>query len=238
MGRSARGATGARNAGRPVWRPQGDVRVWALRVPVVSWTSLDLSALDREERRRMDAFVRDADRLRYGFAHAALRTILSGLTGTAPGALRFVRASCPGCGGPHGRPVLTIPAPEFSLSHSRDMVLVAASSDPIGVDVEPTPEPGVVEDLARILHPAERGEIEAAPPEGRPAVFARLWARKEAYLKGLGTGLGRGASVDDVRGDLPGWRLTDLPVGTGYAAALAVRSPVPRPVRLHRTLPV
>ncbi|MEU1228881.1 4'-phosphopantetheinyl transferase superfamily protein [Streptomyces sp. NPDC005828] len=236
MSRSAGEATSARNAGRPVWRPQSDVQVWALRVPAASWTSLDLSALDQEERRRMDAFVRDVDRLRYGFAHTSLRTILSGLTGTAPDALRFVRASCPGCGGPHGRPVLTIPAPEFSLSYSRDMVLVAAASEPIGVDVEPTPEPEVVDELATILHPAERGEIEAAPPDSRPVAFARLWARKEAYLKGLGTGLGRDAAADDVRGDLPGWRLTDLPVGTGYAAALAVGSPVPRIVRVHRAL--
>ncbi|MGW4851232.1 4'-phosphopantetheinyl transferase family protein [Streptomyces sp. NPDC004288] len=238
MSRPAAGATGARSVGRSVGRPLSDVRVWALRVPDGFSTSLDLSVLDREERRRMDIFVRDADRLRYGFAHASLRTILSGLTGTAPDALRFARASCPGCGGAHGRPVLSTHAPEFSLSYSRDMVLVAVASEPIGVDVEPTPEPEVAEELARILHPAERAEIEAAPPHSRPVAFARLWARKEAYLKGLGTGLGRDAAADDVRGDLPGWRLTDLPVGTGYAAALAVACPVPRLIRVHRALPV
>ncbi|MFF5788553.1 4'-phosphopantetheinyl transferase family protein [Streptomyces sp. NPDC012693] len=186
----------------------------------------------------MNSFVHDADRLRYGFAHVALRTILSGLTGTAPDALRFARASCPCCGEPHGRPVLTNSTPEFSLSYSRDMVLIAAASDPIGIDVEPTPEPEVVEELAKTLHPAEGREIKAALPEDRPVVFARLWARKEAYLKGLGTGLGRDVAADDVRGDITGWRLNDLPVGTGYAAALALRSPSPRTIHVHRALPV
>ncbi|MEV4943655.1 4'-phosphopantetheinyl transferase family protein [Streptomyces zaomyceticus] len=217
-------------------QPQDGVEVWALRVPGVSTSSLDLSALDEEERRRMDTFVRDADRVRYGFAHAALRTVLAGLTGSAPELLRFARASCPCCDGPHGRPVLPSSALEFSLSYSRDLVLIGAASDPIGVDVEPAPPLEVAEQLATVLHPAECEEIENTPPEDRPAVFARLWARKEAYLKGLGTGLGREASADDVRGDLPGWYLTDLPVGSGYAAALAVGSPRPCAVQLHSAL--
>ncbi|MFI1718274.1 4'-phosphopantetheinyl transferase family protein [Streptomyces litmocidini] len=216
---------------------QNDVQVWALRVPGVSSSSLDLSSLDEEERRRMDAFVRDADRVRYGFAHVALRTILADLTGSAPALLRFDRASCPCCGGPHGRPVLASSPLEFSLSYSRDLVVVGAASDPVGVDVEPAPELEVAEQLAKALHPAECEEVEAALPEDRSAVFARLWARKEAYLKGLGTGLGRDAAADDVRGDLPGWCLTDLPVDSGYAAALAVASPTPSTVGFHRVLP-
>lgn len=216
---------------------RNDVQVWALRVPSVSSSSVDLSALDEEERRRMGTFVHDADRVRYGFAHAALRTILAALTGSAPELLRFARASCPCCGGPHGRPVLASSALEFSLSYSQDLVLIGAASDPIGVDVEPVPQLEVVEQLAKALHPAECEEVEAALPEDRPAVFARLWARKEAYLKGLGTGLGRDAAADDVRGDLPGWCLTDLPVDDGYAAALAVGSPMPSTVRVHRALP-
>ncbi|WP_260174904.1 4'-phosphopantetheinyl transferase superfamily protein [Streptomyces sp. PanSC19] len=126
---------------------------------------------------------------------------------------------------------------EFSLSYSGDLVLIGAASGPIGVDVEPAPQLEVAEQLAKSLHPAECEEVETALPEDRPAVFARLWARKEAYLKGLGTGLGRDAAADDVRGDLPGWCLTDLPVDSGYAAALAVGSTAPSTLLLHRALP-
>lgn len=76
------------------------------------------------------------------------------------------------------------------------------------------------------------------PPEGCPTAFARLWARKEAYLKGLGTGFGRDIAADDVRGDLPGWCVTDLPAGPGHAAAVAAGSARDcTVVRVHRTLP-
>lgn len=214
-----------------------EVHVWALRVPGgLPESSLDLSVLDEEERRRMAAFLHSRDRAVYAFAHVALRGVLSGLTGVAPQALRFTRAPCPCCREPHGRPVLESASPEFSLSHSRDLVLIGVAPVAIGVDAEPVPESEVAEQIAQLLHPAEREEVEAAAPEDRPAAFARLWARKEAYLKGLGTGLGRDLAADDVRGDLPGWRLTDLPPAAGCAAAVAVNSPDPRAVRVHRSL--
>ncbi|MDK0524481.1 4'-phosphopantetheinyl transferase superfamily protein [Streptomyces sp. ML-6] len=216
-------------------------QVWVLRVPVAAagpLSGIDASVLDEEERRRMAAFARDEDRVRYGFARTALRTILSTRTGTAPDALRFARDPCPCCDEAHGRPVLTSAAAEFSLSYGRSLVLIGVAPVPVGVDVEPVPEPEAAERLGRMLHPAESAEVLAVPPKERPAAFARLWARKEAYLKGLGTGFGRDIAADDVRGDLPGWCVTDLPVGPGHAAAVAVGSARARTVvRVHRTLP-
>ncbi|MDT9684474.1 4'-phosphopantetheinyl transferase superfamily protein [Streptomyces sp. TRM76323] len=233
MGTAATFRSDARAQGR------GEVQVWVLPAPTAaSRTTLDLTALDERERQRMNAFVRDGDRVLYGFAHGALRTVLSALTGEAPAALRFARAPCPCCDEPHGRPVLSPARLEFSLSHSRDLVLIGVAPTPIGVDTEPVPKPGTAEQLARMLHPAEREEVAAALPEHRAAVFARLWVRKEAYLKGLGTGLGRDLAADDVRGAVAGWHLTDLPVGPGQAAAVAVASPAPCGIRLHRALPV
>ncbi|MEV7995906.1 4'-phosphopantetheinyl transferase superfamily protein [Streptomyces sp. NPDC086077] len=217
-----------------------EVHIWVLQIPAgVTESSLNLSVLDERERRRVADFIHGRDRTLYGFAHVALRTALSGLTGVAPDALRFTRAPCPCCREPHGRPVLTSTSAsmEFSLSHSRDLVLIGVAPVAIGIDAEPVPEPEVAEQLAPLLHPSECADVEAAAPEDRSAAFARLWARKEAYLKGLGSGLGRGLAADDVRGDLPGWRLTDLPLATGHAAAVAVNSPNSRTLRIHRALP-
>lgn len=215
-----------------------EAQVWVLPAPAAaSPDPLDLAVLGAQERERMRAFLRPGDGALYGFAHAALRTVLSALTGEPPGVLRFRRAPCPCCGEPRGRPVLTPASLEFSLSHSRDLVLIGVAPTPIGVDTEPVPKPGVAERLAPEMHPAERAEVEAAPAEERPAVFARLWVRKEAYLKGLGTGLGRDLAADDIRRAIAGWRLTDLPVGPGQAAAVALSDPVPPGVRTHRTLP-
>ena len=38
--------------------------------------------------------------------------------------------------GPHGKPFLSTGKPQFSLSHSRDHVLLGISDHPIGVDME------------------------------------------------------------------------------------------------------
>ncbi|AUH44681.1 hypothetical protein CXR04_03130 [Streptomyces sp. CMB-StM0423] len=202
----------------------GGARVWAFDAG--PGAEPDLSALDDAERRRHASFLRRADRIRYGVAHAELRRLLGELTGTAPAALRFGRRACPRCGGPHGRPVLERPAggPEFSLSHGGALVLVAVAPGPVGVDVEPVkaapPEPSVVERL----HPAERAVVRTAPEALRSAAFTRLWTRKEAYLKGLGVGLGRALDADDVSTAVPGWHLVDLAPGNGHAGALAVVS--------------
>ncbi|CAM5330778.1 hypothetical protein STANM309S_02549 [Streptomyces tanashiensis] len=65
-------------------------------------------------------------------------------------------------------------------------------------------------------------------PALRPAAFARVWTRKEAYLKGIGTGLGADPSADYVgSGPVPtapaGWLLADVVVPDGHHAAVALR---------------
>jgi 4'-phosphopantetheinyl transferase len=96
------------------------------------------------------------------------------------------------------------------------------------VDVEALPGAAVVADLASVLHPGERAELDALPADRRVAAFAGIWTRKEAYLKGIGTGLGRDPALDYLGGTglapaPPGWTVTDLDVGPGHAAAFAVQ---------------
>lgn len=214
----------------PWERGSGGLRLWAVRVGAHAQRARALEGLlDAGERARARAFVRAEDRDRHRVAHVVLRRLLGAYLGLGPAEVRLVREPCPGCGGPHGRPAADHgAAPHFSLSHAGDAVLLAFADAPVGVDVEESPSPEAAAEVAALLHPAERAELAALPEAARPAAVARCWTRKEAYLKGVGIGLGEDPSVTYVGtgsapAAVPGWSLGDVPVFTGYAAAWALR---------------
>jgi 4'-phosphopantetheinyl transferase len=188
-----------------------------------------LELLDAVERERADAMMRGpraaflSGRLaQRRFAAELLDVPASGLT---------VDYSCPHCGtGPgisHGRPgyaVAGVAAPLLlSLSRSSGWTLLAAVIDP---------EPGLrlgtdVEDPARMdfdrfddvaLAPAERQELQGLSGSTLLRGRARLWSRKEAWLKMTGEGLRTAPESVDVL-HLAGLR--DLPPAeTGLPADL------------------
>ncbi|MFD0394245.1 4'-phosphopantetheinyl transferase family protein [Streptomyces nogalater] len=163
----------------------------------------ELGVLDAAERKRAASSRRPADRALYVASHLALRTLLGACLRVPAREVVLVREPCPGCGGPHGRPAEpgTPPPLHFSLSHSHGLALIGVAAVPVGVDVQRVPGPGTVDVCAPSLHPAERAELDRLPPGARPGAFAQLWARKEAYLKGIGTGLSRPASADYLGAD-------------------------------------
>jgi 4'-phosphopantetheinyl transferase len=188
---------------------------------------LDTSSLDAGERAQMSEFRRDADRRRYGRAHVELRLLLAERLDVSARSLRFERRACPSCGGPHGRPVLagwSQPPVEFSLSHGGGIVLIAVADEPVGVDVEPEPDGPIVAALSARLHPRERELLARVDPSARPAEFARIWVRKEAHLKALGTGLADGLGTADCSEAPAGWRIVDRRLDARHHAAVAIRS--------------
>jgi len=228
--------SGAGNPSQPVGsavaaRPGSSfLDVWVLSVSGVRADRADVSVLDDRERQRAAKFVRDVDRHSYLAAHIALRYVLGRRLALPPREVAFLRQACPNCNAAHGRPALAgIDEPvEFSLSHGGNLVLVGVAATPVGVDVEQVPDVQVAADLTARLHPAEQREIVAAARPER--AFATVWTRKEAYLKGIGTGLSRGLATDYLGAaglaPLPdGWTLLDVPVPDGYAGAVAVAGP-------------
>jgi 4'-phosphopantetheinyl transferase len=208
---------------------QGRLDVWTLRVADVEASRLDLSALDARERRRAAALTRSADRRSFMAAHVLLRELLCRRLGLAPEQVAYRLEPCPSCGGPNGRPALDADAGwlHFSTSRSGGLVLIGIASVPVGVDVEVFPPHEVPSEVSALLHADERSEISRAAPSERTAVFTRLWTRKEAYLKGLGTGIAHGLEVDylgeEQHAATPrGWTVLDVPVAAGYAAAAAI----------------
>lgn len=223
-------------------RPEAGVpQVWVQHVRDQSAAELaaGYELLDTEERRRANAFVRQELRDRYVAAHTALRRLLGAYLEQDPGKVEFVREPCPLCTKPHGRPAVAgrpTPPLHFSLSHSDELAVLAFADRPVGADVERFPGSSTVEEVAGSLHPRERAELAMLPQDRRPAAFARVWARKEAHLKGTGAGVGGGLDghylgIGPLPVDPPGWTLTDLAVDSGYAACVAVASSAPPPGR-------
>ncbi|MFH8572679.1 4'-phosphopantetheinyl transferase family protein [Streptomyces sp. NPDC017993] len=204
--------------------------LWQLPTRGVEESALDLADLNEGERERLGRFDHAPDRVSYGAAHIALRRLLGRRLNSPPAGLEFFRERCPCCEEPHGRPAVTEPMvpTHFSLSYNRNLVLIAIAAEPVGVDVETLPEAATVRNLAPELHPAEEDEIVSG--NYRPETFARIWTRKEAYLKGIGAGLGRELNADylgtrRIRPTPEGWTVINFSTDAVHAAAVAVKAP-------------
>ncbi len=177
------------------------------------------------ERRRAERYRFPRDRRRFEATRAALRHILARYTATPAQRL-------PLHAGRAGKPYLALThAPAFNVSHSGERALIAVSHQPVGIDIE---RQNLRIDWAAVAethyHPEERAWIAAASdPACRRERFYRLWTRKEAYLKGIGTGLLTDpASFSATAGRIGEWHIGDRPEQPpAYIAALA--TPLVRP---------
>ena len=91
---------------------------------------------------------------------------------------------------PGGKPYIP-GGPEFSLSHSGTLAVIALADVPVGADAEKDRPVGEAVRL-RALTGAERADSRD---------FLYFWTRKEAALKCLGTGVDRSLRSLDVRAD-------------------------------------
>ncbi|WP_405725247.1 4'-phosphopantetheinyl transferase superfamily protein [Streptomyces sp. NBC_01537] len=217
-------------------RAANSASVWIANAEQQGETACRLASgiLDASEQQKAAAIRQEPNRVSYVVAHVALRLLLGSFLDIPAAAVRFTREDCPKCGSPHGRPATEGGGVHFSLSHSGSISLLALADSPVGIDVEKIPQLDTAREVGARLHPAEQAELAAASDDAKPLVFARTWARKEAYLKGIGIGLARDFSLDHVgAGPAPasaprGWRLRDVPVPAGYAGAVAERRPSPK----------
>lgn len=207
----------------PLAAPAG-FELW--RVDLAQPLTDDAGALlDADERARAGRFAFDHLKQRYRCAHAALRTLLAPHAAAGPAALRFAY-------GAHGKPRLVGPsdAPTFNLSDSADVALIAMAAEAeIGVDVEVLRPIDDAAELAQ-LHFCGR-EIDWLAGAGaahRDRAFLRVWARKEACLKAIGSGLSvpagsfdgglRGPADPHGTGPAPAWARVTIPTPEGVAA--------------------
>ena len=211
--------------------------------------SLDQEEAEQERLQRFlspDELVR-ADRLRsrvtrnrFVAGRGRLRETLAGYLGLEPSELGLAV-------GDHGKPHVSVAQGEnglcFNLSHAGDLALLALSSQcELGIDLEQREDNLLFQGMARqFFSIREQAELFSLPPELQLTAFYRCWTRKEAYLKGCGSGFSQPANQCDVSllpchpptllenrtnpDESVRWRLMDITVPDGFYAALAVSGP-------------
>ena len=179
--------------------PAREIHVWAVALdpaPAIVERLTKSLAADEWERARRFRFERH--RRRYLVGRGALRALLGGYLGIAPGEVAFSY-------GPRGKPFLAGPAAtasalSFNLSNSHELALVGFLRGPeIGVDVEfMKPMPDLEQIAERFFSESERLALRGLPAPQKPEGFFNCWTRKEAYLKAVGEGLAAPLDSFDV----------------------------------------
>lgn len=210
---------------------------------VVRWSSplpaeeRFLRLLDDVEQGRFEAYRQDADKRRFLTGRVLAKTVAAEWLGVPVDSVKF-DATCEDCGKQHGRPHVPGADLTLSISHSGDLIGVAATpSVPVGLDVETATrraDDGLIE---YALSPAEAAHLTGLTDAEKANAFFVYWTRKEAVMKATGKGLRIPLkSITFSRFDEPArlvesgdpaleparTRLVDLKAADGYRAAIAV----------------
>ena len=162
---------------------------------------VDEALLSAEERERVTRKATPVLRQRQAASFQCLRLTLGEALGAAPSSLR-IRIEA------NGKPVLAGGGLHFNVSHSGGIGMLAWGPRELGADVEALiarPTDSLAEE---ILAPSELAAWRDLAAASRQAALTRFWARKEATLKAIGTGL-RIAPRTIVVGNV--WNTPDTP---------------------------
>jgi phosphopantetheinyl transferase len=161
------------------------VDVWMLRTgDHVHYADVLAACLSAAELARADRLLSEAARRRFIVERAVLRRILASRVGMDAGSVEVITTS-------RGKPALRAhPDVWFSLSHSRQLTLIAVAGVAVGIDVEhPRALRHIERTAARVLHADTVALLQATPEPRRTLMFLDAWTLREAHVKAVGGGL-------------------------------------------------
>ena len=225
---------------KPIQDGPADVRLWAFdldRAP----SELETLArcLGPSDAARASNFLTKRDHDRFIVRRGVLRSLLALMNGTS--VTDIVIETAPDSTKPQ---LAGASDYVFNLSHSEGLGLVAIAGRrevrAVGVDLEGIRLNPAIDALTqRLFSPAERLEIaDIRSHSERIGAFYACWCRKEAVMKGIGTGVNLPLADFDVsvrssnpqpvagRGEaqmlVTGWVVEPIHVAEGFAAAVAI----------------
>ena len=169
--------------------PVADVDIWMAQTELRSHKLAELAAmLSTDERAHEDIPAPRSGYERFALTRGLLRTVLGEYLDVEPGAVELTY-------GLNGKPLLaeTFASSNihFNLSHSGGIAVVAvARGFRVGLDIERLRFRADFSELSRrVLTERELEKLSTTLNACQRKTFYRYWVRKEAYLKGTGTGL-------------------------------------------------
>lgn len=180
-----------------VWSARLTLRQGSGQVSTQNKFEVFYGTLSTDERKRAESFVHERDRKRYIIARGILRELLGHYLGMAP---EQVCLSYGANGKPHLADSLAGSGLEFNLSHAANSAVYAFTNrTQVGIDIEPLNKGLAWRQLAPIVFSArEQAELAEIPEDEKAEAFLRGWTRKEAFVKGCGTGLSLDLNAFDV----------------------------------------
>jgi 4'-phosphopantetheinyl transferase len=138
--------------------------------------------LSQEELERVNRYHQKKDKDRFSIGKGMLRIILGNYLGSTPKEIMFKK-------GVNNKPFVDFPGNlQFNVSYSSNWIVLAVSSDPVGLDIE-----FINEDFSYQLmleNCFTKEEIGAIDSFSKPLhAFFKFWTRKEALLKATSWGL-------------------------------------------------
>jgi 4'-phosphopantetheinyl transferase len=198
--------------------------------------------LTPEELERCSRLIDRERRDRAVAGRGVVREMLGGYLGEEPGSVRLSEGEF---GKLHLSDHLETDSISFNLSHAGSRLLLAvAAGGEIGVDMELVRQDLPFRAMAeRFFSAREQRDLFSLPFSEQIPAFYRCWTRKEAYLKGTGTGFSQHSNGFDVSllpGDPPAllahrgspgetgrWIIRDIDMPEGFCAAVAVEAVTP-----------
>ena len=217
--------------------PANSVHLWTIDQRTVSAVQVQemQQTLNEAERAKVARFKIESLRKTAVISRGTLRIILSNFLTIPPETIQFIYNA-------QDKPSLSPPAEfQFNVAHSGNFVLIAVAKTAVGVDIEQIKLDRAYQMIARrFFSEWETAVLQNIPAADQAQAFYTCWTRKEAYLKGIGTGLttkldsfdvefrpDREAALLETRHrpvNVKKWKLMGVKTAVNYAAALAVET--------------
>lgn len=166
-----------------------EIHIWLLSLDKnVAQVEQLRALLSADEQMRADRFLSEKDRNRFIVGRSALRSLLGNYLGIHPVKVQFIY-------GNQGKPALATSCNtldiKFNISHSASIAIIAITINRnVGIDIERIRNLPEAEQIAeQVFSRSENVTLSASPIAKKMEIFFKLWVRKEAYVKGCGTGL-------------------------------------------------